>query len=126
MNQNANYQRSVGISGKYVNDFSEITANDVPMDIPSSVFIKADGSEIQIRSWNGQGLIDTKTYKPILEENIANGTNTLAMPKESEFEHFNAILDDIKSSVDDVLTSMEKVLKMNKPTTRAKKESDAE
>lgn len=55
-----------GLSGKYVNDFSEITANDVPMSGSGAMFIKNDLSEIQVRNWNANGLIDIKTYKPYI------------------------------------------------------------
>lgn len=44
-----------GMSGRYVNDFSEITANDVPMNGQGEVFVKNDLSEVQIRAWNANG-----------------------------------------------------------------------
>lgn len=64
-----------GLIGKVVNDFSEITANDVPMNGVSAVFPKADLSEVQLRTWTANGTIQTITYKPILEQNQADVTN---------------------------------------------------
>lgn len=66
--QNAsNYQAPVGIAGKYVNDFNEITANDVPMNGMPAVFAKNDRTEIQLREWNPNGQIVTTLYKPYVE-----------------------------------------------------------
>ena len=60
-------QQPQGIIGRSVNDFSEITANDVPMDGRSAVFPKNDMSEIQVRTWGNDGKIIATSYKPILE-----------------------------------------------------------
>ena len=51
-----------------VNSVEEVTANDVPMNAPFAIFPKADGSEVYIKSWSANGLIQTVTYKPQLEE----------------------------------------------------------
>lgn len=124
MSQNTNFNqnniRNLGISGKYVNDFTEITANDVPMDIPSSVFIKSDGSEIQIRSWNGQGLIDTRTYKPILAD--SNSKAISSNEDEKTKIDLSQIFSDLFKKLDDIESKLDKP----KTTARAKKEADAE
>lgn len=60
-------QMSIGISGKYVNDFGEITASDIPMNSPA-IFAKNDRSEIQLREWNSNGQIVTTSYKAVNEE----------------------------------------------------------
>lgn len=54
-----------GISGKYVNDFNEITANDVPMNGSPSIFLKSDRSEIQIREWSPNGQIVPRLYRAV-------------------------------------------------------------
>lgn len=118
-------QRASGINGRFVGRIEDVTANEVSMDGSVSLFPQNDLSVIYAKSWNADGTIKTIAYKPILEENIQNGTNIPTNTQKAEFEHFNAILDDIKASVDDVLASMDKVLKVSKPTTR-KKESDPE
>ena len=58
-----------GIIGKIISEFSEITANDVLMNGHAVFFPKADGSEIQVRSWAANGTIQTIVYKPILDKN---------------------------------------------------------
>ena len=55
-----------GLSGRIVDDFNVITANDVPMDGNGAIFIKRDGSEIQVRNWTANGTISTNAYKPVL------------------------------------------------------------
>lgn len=71
--QNQNIQQSQmqtlysGLSGRIVEDFGVITANDVPMDGSGAVFIKRDGSEIQVRNWTANGTIATTSYMPVLE-----------------------------------------------------------
>ena len=54
-----------GLMGRFVEDFNVITANDVPMDGNGAVFIKRDGSEIQVRNWTAQGTIATSVFKPV-------------------------------------------------------------
>ena len=71
MSQNVVTQpmQTVGISGRYVNDFSEINASDIPMNSPA-IFAKADKSEIQLREWNANGQITTKVYKTVVPRNV--------------------------------------------------------
>lgn len=57
-----------GLMGRLVDDFNVITANDVPMDGNGAVFIKKDGSEIQVRNWTAQGTIATNVFKPVQME----------------------------------------------------------
>ena len=57
-----------GLMGRLVEDFSVITANDVPMDGNGAVFIKRDGTEIQVRNWTAQGTIATNVFKPVQME----------------------------------------------------------
>ena len=59
--------QQIGISGRYVNDFAEITASDIPMNGPA-IFAKNDRSEIQLREWNSNGQIVTTSYKAVNEE----------------------------------------------------------
>lgn len=57
------------VAVKTVNDFGEITANDVSMQTPYSIFVKSDLSELQVRKWNNLGTIDISLFKPVLEDN---------------------------------------------------------
>lgn len=56
-----------GLMGRIVDDFGVITANDVPMDGNGAVFIKRDGSEIQVRNWTASGTIASTSFIPVLE-----------------------------------------------------------
>ena len=73
-----------GIFGRIVDDFGAITANDVPMNGGGAVFIKKDGSEIQIRSWTANGTIATTSYSPVLEAN--NTEANISAPSETELK----------------------------------------
>jgi len=48
------------LSGRVVNDFNEITINDVPMSGQYAYFPKADMSEIQVRRWKPDGTIESR------------------------------------------------------------------
>lgn len=104
-----------GIIGRVVNDFSEITANDVPMNGNAAFFPKADGSELQVRSWASNGTIQTIVYKPVLEQNQAEAANTPQMDFNALNEDVRALREDIK----DVREMLEKSI--SKTNTRAKK-----
>lgn len=105
-----------GIIGRIVNDFSEITANDVPMNGNAAFFLKADGSELQVRSWSSNGTIQTVVYKPVFEQNGADGTNTPQMD-------FNALNEDVRALREDILARLDAIEKsMSKPpVARGKK-----
>lgn len=113
------------IVGKIVNDFSELTANDVPMNGSAAFFPKADGSELQVRSWTANGTIQTVVYKPVQPENSAEATNIPQMD-------FNALNEDVRALREDIKGVREMIEKsMNVPvqkttSSRAKKGADEE
>ena len=122
-------QQPQGIIGRAVNDFSEITANDVPMDGRSAVFPKNDMSEIQVRTWGNDGKIITTSYKPILEhQNKVADVSILESEKlkiqlsDDVTAAFMKRFDDIEKRLDEfVAKSAAKT-----STSRVKKEADAE
>ena len=63
------------ILGRMINDESEITPNEVPMDGRISVFPKSDGSEVIIKSWAQNGTISTMRYVPVIEGDTPNQEN---------------------------------------------------
>lgn len=67
MQQQPIQQQTIGINGKYVNDFGEITASDIPMNGQPAVFIKTDKGEIQLREWSANGQIITTLFKPCFD-----------------------------------------------------------
>lgn len=122
--QNINTQFNM-IIGKVVNDFDEVTAMDVPQNNQAAFFPKADGSEIQARSRASNGLIQTVSYKPILEQNPTDGEN---IPQAD----FNALNEDVRALREDIKGVREMIEKsMNVPATkttssRTKKGADEE
>lgn len=51
------------MSGRFVNDVAEITANDVPMTGTYAIFPKQDMSEIYAKAWDSNGQIKTIRFK---------------------------------------------------------------
>ena len=122
-------QQPQGIIGRSVNDFSEITANDVPMDGRSAVFPKNDMSEIQVRTWGNDGKIITTSYKPILEhQNQMADISILESEKlkiglsDDVTDAFMKRFDDIEKRLDEF--AIKSAAKTS--TSRTKKEADAE
>lgn len=98
------FNQTQGIIGKIVNDFSEITANDVPMSGGTAFFPKADGSEMQARSWTPNGTIQTVVYRPVQEENKAEGTNI----SQNDFNALNEQMRAFREDITERLDRMEK------------------
>lgn len=129
MNQLQQYQQNLqqpqisqnqpqGIIGRVVNDFSEITANDVPMNGNAAFFPKSDGSELQVRSWSANGTIQTVVYKPILEQNQKDGTN---LPQND----FAALNDGINAFREEILTRLDSIEKsIAKPAANKSKKAE--
>lgn len=95
-------QQAPDLSCRVVNDFGVISANDVPMDGRGAVFMKQDGTEIQWRNWSANGTIVTTLYKPILEQNQAETTNTPQMD-------FNALNDDVRALREDIIARLDRL-----------------
>ena len=112
-----------GIFGRIVDDFGAITANDVPMNGIGAVFIKKDGSEIQIRNWNANGTIATTSYIPILEpQNAETGINT-PNPNGLNLGELTSLIGAISQKVDGLSLQLNDLLK-SKTGTQAEKEGD--
>ena len=121
----ANQQQTQGVIGRFVCDFSEITANDVPMDGRSAIFPKTDMSEIQVRTWGNDGKIDSTSYKPVISDFdsqssvLSNSTENLKiMLSDEATEVFMKRFDELEKRIDDLMPK--------KTTSRAKKESEEE
>lgn len=118
-------QQPQGIVGKIVNDFSELTANDVPMNGSAAFFPKADGSELQVRSWTANGTIQTVVYKPVLDQNQPEGANISQMDFNALNEDVRALREDIKG-VRDIIEKSINVPTQKSTSSRAKKGADEE
>ena len=118
-------QQTAGMNAMIVDDFSLLSANDVPMDGSGAVFIKKDGTEIQWRRWGNMGNIEMTSYNPILEKSSQEGTNIPQM-------NFNGLYEDVKALREEITDRFDKLEKsMTKSSTkstssRTKKEADAE
>lgn len=96
------------LSGKIVDDFSLVSANDVPMDGNVAIFPKRDLSEIQIRRWMPNGQITMIPYKPITEVLNTNVTNTPSEPKQSEINSLNDLIQGLSDKIDALADKIEK------------------
>lgn len=113
-------QNYPGLFGRIVDDFNLITANDVPMNGGGAVFIKKDGSEIQIRSWTANGTIATTSYSPVLEAN--NTEANISTPSETElkFGELATLIGAVSDKVDSLTIRLDGFI--NK--TKAEKEGE--
>lgn len=118
-------QQFSGLNGRIVDDFNILSANDVPMDGNGAIFVKKDGSEIQLRNWTANGTIQTTSYKPILEPNSENGTNIPQTDLNGLYEDVRALRGEISERFDRLEKSMTNST-IKSSTSRAKKEADSE
>ena len=122
-------QQTSGMNALVVDDFSLLSANDVPMDGSGAVFIKRDGSEIQWRRWGNMGNIEMTSYKPILEQNNKEGTNIPKMDLNMLYEDVKSLREEISERFDRLEKSMTgPSIKSSarSSNSRTKKEADAE
>ncbi len=121
-------QMPVGLNGKIVDDFSTLTANDVPMDNIGAFFIKRDGSEVQHRIWGNMGNIEVTSYLPRKDENNSQVVNSSSEAEKAKFDLSDASTEAFMKRFDDIAERIEKLEKTIVPakTARAKKEADAE
>lgn len=122
-------QQPQGIIGRTVNDFSEITANDVPMDGRSAIFPKNDMSEIQVRTWGNDGKIITTSYKPILEQQNKVADVSILESEKLKIGLSDDVTDAFMKRFDDIEKRLDEFVAKSAAktsTSRAKKEADAE
>lgn len=118
-------QQFSGLNGRIVDDFNILSANDVPMDGNGAIFVKKDGSEIQLRNWTANGTIQTTSYKPILGPNSENGTNIPQMDLNGLYEDVKALRGEISERFDRLEKSMTNSTTKSS-SSRTKKEADSE
>ena len=113
-----------GILTRVVNDFSTLTANDVPMS-GGAFFVKADGSEIEQREWSANGQIVSKRYKAISEPLNANPNTLSTEDKQAEYGALKQFLGVFEERLNSLDTKMDEILKQ-KPILKPKKEVSAD
>ena len=116
-------QAAQRINGRVVQSADMITANDVPMDGSVAFFPTQDLSEIYAKSWDANGKIVTRLFKPVLDSYHSNTTQDTEKLK---IEDFNTILDCISGKVDNVLIEIRKIIEQPKQNSRTKKETNTE
>lgn len=113
------------LNGRMVNSIEEITANDVPMNVPYSIFPKNDLSQIYIKSWNANGTIQTITYAPIQPENAEHSANIPQTDFNALNEDVRALRQEISERFDRLESSMTNS-KTKSASSRTKKEMAAD
>lgn len=96
-------QQNFGVNGRVVDDVSSINFNEVSTDNNSpSVFVKQDLSEIYLKRYNQNGIIETYTYKlKVDEQSKTSDDNSKSF--EDMFTEFSVMFDDKLKSIDEKL-----------------------
>lgn len=114
------------MNGRFVNDFAEITANDVPMDGRYALFCKNDMSEIHARTWNAQtGKIDNRVYLPLKAVESEKTNNSTQNTVQGETEPFNDVWKGISEQLKangERMERLEEYIKTNLRPAKTKKE----
>lgn len=109
--------------GKIVNDISNVSPNDVPMDGNFAIFPKQDMTEIYCKQWKQDGTIQTVVYRPILEEKQEDNINAYQINLNSINEQILAFKDEITERFDKLEKSWESSgVNTTKTTAKTKKE----
>ena len=115
-------QAAQRINGRVVQSADMITANDVPMDGSVAFFPTQDLSEIYAKSWDANGKIVTRLFKPVSDSYPSNTTQDTEKFKiwlsDEVTQVFMKRFDELEKRIDDLIPK--------KATARAKKESDEE
>ena len=115
------------INGRVVQSADMITANDVPMDGSVAFFPTQDLSEIYAKSWDANGKIVTRLFKPVLADN----TNKLSSETEKlKFDLSENVTEVFEKHFDTLFSKIEELEKkideksLTKANTRAKVSQD--
>lgn len=115
------------LTSRIVDSFDVIAANDVPMN-GQAIFLKSDGTEIQVRTWGKMGNIEIAAYKP-LQDVLNNKVDILSADNEKPQESpLQSLTDDIKKRFDSLEAKIDELRRpvTQKATPRVKKDGDAE
>ena len=117
-------QAAQRINGRVVQSADMITANDVPMDGSVAFFPTQDLSEIYAKSWDANGKIVTRIFKPALADNTNNLSSETEKLKfdlsENVTEVFEKHFDTLFSKIEELEKKIdEKSLTKNSVRTKA-------
>lgn len=114
-----------GINGRIIDDVTQITASEIPMDGSVAIFPKKDLSEVYMKQWNANGGIQTLKFVPFIEK----ANNSTIETEKTQFalsddvtRAFMERLDSIENKIDGIMG----VPKGTSTTPKKKKESEAE
>ena len=116
-------QAAQRINGRVVQSADMITANDVPMDGSVAFFPTQDLSEIYAKSWDANGKIVTRLFKPVLADNtnkLSSETEKLKFDlSENVTEVFEKHFDTLFSKIEELEKKIdEKSLTKNSARTK--------
>ena len=116
-------QAAQRINGRVVQSADMITANDVPMDGSVAFFPTQDLSEIYAKSWDANGTIVTRLFKPVLADNtnkLSSETEKLKFDlSENVTEVFEKHFDTLFSKIEELEKKIdEKSLTKNSARTK--------
>ena len=117
-------QAAQRINGRVVQSADMITANDVPMDGSVAFFPTQDLSEIYAKSWDANGKIVTRIFKPVSDSYPSNTTQDTEKLKIGLSEEatgiFNKHFDTLFSKMEELEKKIdEKSLAKNSVRTKA-------
>ena len=120
-------QAAQRINGRVVQSADMITANDVPMDGSVAFFPTQDMSEIYAKSWDANGKIVTRLFKPVSDSYTSNTTQDTEKLKiglsDEATEVFEKHFDTLFSKIEELEKKIDEK-SLNKANTRAKVSQD--
>lgn len=115
------------INGRVVQSADMITANDVPMDGSVAFFPTQDLSEIYAKSWDANGKIVTRLFKPVSDSYPSNPTQETEKLKiglsDEATEIFNKHFDTLFSKMEELEKKIDEK-SLTKTNTRTKVSQD--
>lgn len=120
MQQNVSPSYQQFLNARIVDNFDNITANDVPMS-GGALFLKNDGSEVEYRAWKADGTISKLQYS-LCKDDSPSPTQTSSERESLTLDMFNEVSENILQRIDLLSARLEEVTK-TKTNTRTKKEA---
>jgi hypothetical protein len=95
-------QQVIGITGKVVESIDMVRATDIPMNGETVYFPKADGTEIYTKRWLPNGTTEVIAYKPVLNTQEEQVTNTIGIDEKLIASHFKGYMDEVIKRLDGI------------------------
>ena len=95
-------QQVIGITGKVVESIDMVRATDIPMNGETVYYPKADGTEIYTKRWLPNGTTEVIAYKPVLNTQEEQVTNTIGIDEKLITSHFKGYMDEVIKRLDGI------------------------